>query len=73
MAKEKKATSKNPRAKAGTEITPEIADALSAEAERGYDLSLSRGLDARILANSGPDPELAGLAEYAVGLPRDLA
>ncbi len=29
--------------------------------------------DARILAGSGPDPELAGLAEYAVALPRDLA
>jgi Arc/MetJ-type ribon-helix-helix transcriptional regulator len=29
--------------------------------------------DARILAGTGPDPELAGLAEYAVGLPRDLA
>lgn len=39
MARVKKATSKNPRTKAVTEITPEIADALSAEAERGYDLS----------------------------------
>ena len=29
--------------------------------------------DARILARTGPDPELAGLAEYAAGLPRDLA
>ncbi|MBS1862261.1 MAG: antitoxin [Actinobacteria bacterium] len=29
--------------------------------------------DARILAQTGPDPELAGLAEYAVGLPRDPA
>ena len=28
--------------------------------------------DARILARTGPDPELAGLAEYAAGLPRDL-
>lgn len=28
--------------------------------------------DARILANTGPDPELAGLAEHAAGLPRDL-
>ena len=25
--------------------------------------------DAAILARSGPDPELAGLAEYVVGLP----
>ncbi len=29
--------------------------------------------DARILARTGSDPELAGLAEYAAGLPRDLA
>jgi antitoxin MazE3 len=29
--------------------------------------------DARILARTGPDPKLAGLAEYAAGLPRDLA
>jgi len=29
--------------------------------------------DARILARTGPDPELAGLAEYAAGLPRDPA
>jgi Arc/MetJ-type ribon-helix-helix transcriptional regulator len=29
--------------------------------------------DARILARIGPDPELAGLAEYAADLPRDLA
>lgn len=35
-----------------------------------------RGLaerDARILAGTGADPELTGLAEYAAGLPRDLA
>lgn len=35
-----------------------------------------RGLaerDARILARTGADQELAGLAEYAAGLPRDLA
>jgi Arc/MetJ-type ribon-helix-helix transcriptional regulator len=29
--------------------------------------------DARILARTGPDPELAGLAEYAASLPHDLA
>jgi Arc/MetJ-type ribon-helix-helix transcriptional regulator len=29
--------------------------------------------DAQILARTGPDPELAGLAGYAAGLPRDLA
>jgi hypothetical protein len=33
---------KKPRAKSGTEITPEIADALPDEAERGYDLSKTR-------------------------------
>jgi Arc/MetJ-type ribon-helix-helix transcriptional regulator len=29
--------------------------------------------DAQILARTGPDPELAGLAEHAVGLPSELA
>jgi Arc/MetJ-type ribon-helix-helix transcriptional regulator len=29
--------------------------------------------DAEILARTGPDPELAGLAGYAVGLPSELA
>jgi Arc/MetJ-type ribon-helix-helix transcriptional regulator len=29
--------------------------------------------DARILAGTGPDPELAGLAEHAVGLPSELS
>lgn len=29
--------------------------------------------DARILARTGPDPELAGLADYAAGLHSDLA
>jgi hypothetical protein len=29
--------------------------------------------DAEILASSGPDPELAGLAEHAAGLPVDLS
>jgi Arc/MetJ-type ribon-helix-helix transcriptional regulator len=28
--------------------------------------------DAEILARSGPDPDLAGLAEYAAGLSSDL-
>jgi Arc/MetJ-type ribon-helix-helix transcriptional regulator len=28
--------------------------------------------DAQILANTGPDPELAGLAEHVLGLGRDL-
>jgi Arc/MetJ-type ribon-helix-helix transcriptional regulator len=29
--------------------------------------------DAVILASTGPDPELAGLAEHVAGQPRDLA
>jgi Arc/MetJ-type ribon-helix-helix transcriptional regulator len=29
--------------------------------------------DAEILAELGPDPELAGLAEHVAGLPRDIA
>jgi Arc/MetJ-type ribon-helix-helix transcriptional regulator len=29
--------------------------------------------DAQILARTGPDPQLAGLAEHAVGLPSQLA
>jgi Arc/MetJ-type ribon-helix-helix transcriptional regulator len=29
--------------------------------------------DAQILARTSPDPELAGLAEHAASLPRDLA
>jgi Arc/MetJ-type ribon-helix-helix transcriptional regulator len=29
--------------------------------------------DAQILAHTGPDPELAGLAEHAVSLPTELA
>jgi antitoxin MazE3 len=29
--------------------------------------------DAQILARTGPDPELAGLAEHTVGLPSELA
>jgi len=41
MAKVKRAT-KQPRTKSGEEITPEIADALAAEAERGYDLSKAK-------------------------------
>ncbi len=37
-----KATAKYPRAKSGKEITPKVADALAAEAERGYDLTKAR-------------------------------
>jgi hypothetical protein len=41
MAKVTTARTKN-RTKSGVEITPEIADALADEAERGYDLSKAR-------------------------------
>ena len=37
-----KAIHKNPKTKAGVEITPDVADALAAEAERGYDLSKAK-------------------------------
>lgn len=33
---------KYPRTKSGVEVTPEIADALADEAERGYDLSKAK-------------------------------
>lgn len=42
MAKAKKTASRNLKTKAGTEVTPEIADALGAEAEQGYDLSKTK-------------------------------
>jgi len=41
VAKVKK-TSKYPRTKSGLEVTPEVAEALAAEAERGYDLSKAK-------------------------------
>lgn len=41
MAKVKR-VGKNPRTKSGLEVTPEVADALAAEAERGYDLSRAK-------------------------------
>lgn len=61
MAKVKKTTRKNPRTKAGTEITPEIADALAAEAERGYDLSKAklRRVGRPSLAGAGASPRLS--------------
>lgn len=60
MAKVKR-TQKNPRTKAGTEITPEIADALAAEAERGYDLSKAKRhrVGRPSLAGSGTSPRLS--------------
>lgn len=58
MAKVKKATH---RVKAGTEITPDIADALAAEAERGYDLSKAkqRRVGRPSLAGAGASPRMS--------------
>ena len=61
MAKVKKSTQGYPRTKAGTEITPEIADALAAEAERGYDLSKAKRqrVGRPSLAGTGASPRLS--------------
>lgn len=61
MAKVKKTTPKNPKTTAGAEITPEIADSLAAEAERGYDLSKAkrRRVGRPSLAGSGASPRLS--------------
>jgi hypothetical protein len=61
VAKVKKATNTNPRTTSGEEITPEIADALAAEAERGYDLSKAKRQRAGrpSLAGVGPSPRLS--------------
>lgn len=51
----------NPKTKSGTEITPEIADALAAEAERGYDLSKAkrRRVGRPSLAGRGSSPRMS--------------
>lgn len=55
-----KATHRNPRTKAGVEITPEVADLLAAEAERGYDLSKARRIRVgRPSLDSGTSPRLS--------------
>lgn len=54
----------------GTERSRAAVVTRALERERRRELAER---DARILARTGPDPELAGLAEYAAGLPRDLA
>jgi CRISPR-associated endonuclease/helicase Cas3 len=56
-----KATHKNPKTKSGTEITPEIADALATEAERGYDLSKAkqRRVGRPSLAGHGNSPRMS--------------
>lgn len=58
MAKVKKATHKT---KAGTDITPKVADALAAEAERGYDLSKAkqRRVGRPSLAGHGVSPRMS--------------
>ncbi len=61
MAKVKKATHKNPRTRSGAEITPETADALAVEAERGYDLSKAkrRRVGRPSLAGHGTSPRMS--------------
>lgn len=51
MARVKKAVQENPKTKAGTEITPDLADALAAEAERGYDLSKAKRAELAAIAS----------------------
>jgi hypothetical protein len=52
---------KNPMTKAGEEITPEIADALATEAERGYDLAKAkrRRVGRPSLAGQGASPRMS--------------
>jgi Arc/MetJ-type ribon-helix-helix transcriptional regulator len=45
-----------------------VAKALDRERRR-----ILAARDAEILARTGPDPELEGLADYAAGLPLELA
>jgi hypothetical protein len=61
MAKLKKTPRKNPRTDAGDEITPEVADALAAEAESGYDLSKAkrRRVGRPSLAGAGASPRMS--------------
>ena len=56
-----KATSKHPKTKSGAAVTPETADALAAEAERGYDLSNAkrRRVGRPSLAGGGASPRLS--------------
>jgi hypothetical protein len=56
-----KRTGKYPRTKSGLEITPEIADALADEAERGYDLSKAerRVVGRPSLSGNGASPRMS--------------
>lgn len=60
MAKVKKAT-KHPKTKSGEEITPEVADALATDAERGYDLAKAKRqrVGRPSLAGTGASPRLS--------------
>lgn len=60
MPKVKRAE-KHPRARSGLEITPEIADALADEAERGYDLSKAerRFVGRPSLSGNGASPRMS--------------
>lgn len=61
MAKVGKGTRGTQKSKAGTVITPELADALADEAERGYDLSKAkrRRVGRPSLAGAGASPRLS--------------
>lgn len=66
------------------ELADFVDEAVRSGAQRSRAAVVSRALererrrvaaarDAEILARTGPDAELAGLAEYAAGLPSELA
>jgi antitoxin MazE3 len=66
------------------ELVEFVDDVVGSGAERSRAAVVTRALererrraiaarDAEILARTGPDPELQGLAEHAAGLPSDLA
>lgn len=66
------------------ELVEFVDEAVASGAARSRAAVLTRALerehrrmvamrDAQILARTGPDPELAGLAEHTVGLPSELA
>jgi hypothetical protein len=56
-----KRTGKYPRTKSGLEVTPEVADALADEAERGYDLSKAerRFVGRPSLSGNGASPRMS--------------
>jgi predicted HicB family RNase H-like nuclease len=56
-----KTARKNPKTRSGSEVTTEMADALAAEAERGYDLSKAtqRRVGRPSLAGRGASPRLS--------------